>query len=89
MDRGADRIVNRFDYARLVKQSTMPIITVFKSPTDYPGKYVARVYDLEKPTNLVAVADTYEELLEAIPTRQMVRLERDPKDDPVIVETWV
>ncbi len=89
MDRGADRIVNRFDYARLVKQSTMPIITVFKNPTDYPDKYVARVFDITRPTNLAAVADTYEELLEAIPTRQMVRLERSPKDDPVVVETWV
>ncbi len=89
MDKSSDHIVNRFDYARLVKQATMPIITVFKSPTDYPDKYVARVFDLDRPTHLAAVADTYEELLEAIPTRQMVRLERNPKDDPAIVETWL
>lgn len=89
MDKSADRIVKRFDYNRLVRQTTMPIITIFNSPTGYPGKYVARVFDVGKPTNLAAVAGTYEDLLEAIPTRQMVRLERNPNDDPVIVETWV
>lgn len=89
MDKATDRIVKRFDYARLVRQTTMPIITVYKNPTDYPDKYVARVFDVNKATNLAAVADTYEGLLEAIPTGNMVRLERNPNDDPVIVETWV
>ena len=89
MDKSTDRIVTRFNYARLVKQTTMPIIMIFESPEDYPGKYVARVFDVDKPTNLAAVADTYEELLEAIPTGQMLRMERAPNDDPAIVETWV
>lgn len=89
MDKATDRIVKRFDYARLVRQTTMPIITIYNSPTDYPGKYVARVFDVDKATNLAAVADTYEGLLEAIPTGSMVRLDRNPNDDPVILETWV
>ena len=88
MDKSADRIVKRFDYNRLVRQTTMPIITIFNSPTDYPGKYVARVFDVDKPTTLAAVADTYEELQQAIPAG-MVRLERNEKDDPVILETWI
>lgn len=88
MDKSADRIVKRFDYNRLVRQTTMPIITIFNSPTDYPGKYVARVFDVDKPTTLAAVADTYEELMQAIPAG-MVRLERNEKDDPVILETWI
>lgn len=88
MDKAGDRIIKRFDHTRLVKQTTMPIIAIFKSPTDYPGKYVARVFDLDRPTNLAAVADTYEELMEAIPPG-MVKLERHDKDDPVIVETWI
>ena len=88
MDKSADRIVKRFDYNRLVRQTTMPIITIFNSPTDYPGKYVARVFDVGKPTTLAAVADTYEELMQANPAG-MVRLERNEKDDPVILETWI
>ena len=85
----ADRIVTRFDYARLVKQTTIPIITVYRSPADYPGKFVARVWDVDRPTFLAAVADTYEELMEAVPTRKMVRMARNPNDDPVIMETWI
>lgn len=88
MDKSTDRIVTRFNYARLVKQTTMPIIMIFESPEDYPGKYVARVFDVDKPTNLAAVADTYEEIQQAIPAG-MVRLERNEKDDPVILETWI
>lgn len=88
MDKATDRIVKRFNYPRLTMQTTLPIITIFKSPTDYPGKYVARVFDVGKPTSLAAIADTYEELMESIPAG-MVRLERSEKDDPVILETWV
>ena len=89
MDKSTDRIVGRFDYARMLKQTTFPIITVYNSPTDYPGQYVARLWDINRPTNLAAVADTYEGLLAAIPTQQMHRVERDPKDNPAIVETWI
>ena len=89
MDNSTDRIVTRFDYARLLKQTTIPIITVYDHPKDYPDKFVARVWDVDRPTNLAAIADTYEELLEAIPVHQMTRMEPNPKDDPVIRETWI
>lgn len=89
MDKSTDRIIRRFDYARLVRQTTIPIITVYDHPQDYPDKFVARVFDMNRPTNMAAIADTYEELLEAIPTRNMARMERSPKDDPVIMETWI
>ena len=76
MDKSADRIVKRFDYNRLVRQTTMPIITIFNSPTDYPGKYVARVFDVGKPTNLAAVAGA--------------EPERRPRDRGIvgITKTW-
>lgn len=89
MDKPTDRIVTRFDFARLVKQTTIPIITVYHDPADYPGKFVARVWDVNQPTSLAAIADTYEELLQAIPTNQMVRMAPDARDDPTIVETWI
>ena len=89
MDRSQDRIVTRFNYGKLLEATKVPIIAVYRGPADYPGKYVARVYDVDRPTNLVAVADEYEDILTAIPAGAMVRMERDPKDDPCIVETWV
>jgi hypothetical protein len=87
MDRSNDRIVSRFNYARMTETTTLPIITVYARPEDYPDKFVARLFDLDKPTNLAAVADTYEEIMEAIPP-QMSRIARSENDDPCIVETW-
>jgi hypothetical protein len=33
----------------------MPIITVYYSPLDFPGMYVARLFDIEKPTKYYAL----------------------------------
>lgn len=81
--------VSVFDYDIICAKSAFPIITVYHDPADYPGKYVARLYDIQRPTNMVVVADTYEDVRAAIPAGRMVRLERDAADDPVIVENWV
>lgn len=84
-----DRIVTHFDYAKLVRHTTLPVIAVFKHPDDYPGKWVARVFDVNRPTRLVAIADTHEELLRIMPMQKMVRFNRDPKDQTSIVESWI
>lgn len=67
---------------------TMPMIVVYKSPSDNQGKYVARVWDLNNPTHVVMVKDTAEEIRMEIPAG-MWRVERSPNDDPVILETWM
>lgn len=83
-----DRVVRKFDLARLAKQTTLPMITIYKQPEDYPNQYVARVWDVNRPTHLIALADTLEELREAIPD-EMCNIGRQPQDDPCIVEVWV
>lgn len=83
-----DRVVRAFDRARLAKQTKMPLIVVYNNPEDYPNKYVARVWDVNRPTVLVAVADTLEEIREAIP-QDMYNIGRTPQDDPCIVEVWI
>lgn len=36
----------------------MPLITVYgTNQIEYPGKYVARIFDADKPTNTVIVTD--------------------------------
>lgn len=89
MAKDTDRIVDRFDYVRMTRQLAFPVITVYKNPADYPDKFVARAFDIHRPTDLVAIADTYEELLKAIPDQIMVRVDRSEEDDPVIVEIWI
>jgi len=83
-----DRIVKSFDISRLIKIAKLPLICVYNSPSDYPGKFVARLWDVDKPTNIVAVAESLEEIREAKPP-EMIIMERQPNDDPVIVETWI
>lgn len=71
------------------------IWTVYKNPIDYPGMYAARRFELDKRTDDVYV----NEQLGLVRTwieesaRQYgvipVRLERDPNDDPAILENWI
>lgn len=77
---------------------TLPIFTmrafaIYENPSDYPGRYVVRgatiapgsITNDAEPT---AVVDTLDAARAAIPA-DLVRLDRDPADDPVIVEVWV
>lgn len=83
-----DKVVKSFDLNSLMQITKLPLICVYNSSSDYPGKYVARVWDVDKPTNLVAIADSLEEIREAKPPEMMI-MDRMPNDDPVIVETWI
>jgi hypothetical protein len=67
---------------------TLPIWTVYKHPLDYPGKFVARCWDLDQPTGVVIVGDTLEWVRQRLPSG-LHRMERNDADDPVIVEVWI
>ena len=88
-NRSSDILVERFDWPVIRPHSIVPVIVVYKSPKDYPGKYAARLFDLDAPTRLVFVADTYVELIDRLPVQQMTRMARHPSDDPAIVEVWM
>ena len=77
-----------FDLAELRRKTRLPIIVIFRSPKDYPGKYVARVFDLNSPTMLAVTADTLEEIRGCVP-EGMTRFPRSAADDPAIVESWL
>lgn len=67
--------------------------TVYWSPLDYPGQFVARkcliggAPELQM-TNDMYTAATLEELRDLLPPG-LVLMPRDESDDPVIVETWI
>lgn len=65
-----------------------PLITIYFNPSDFPNKYVARIYDANQPTLIAVVKDSLEELRSVIP-KNFQRLERHVYDDPVIVEIWI
>ena len=86
MNTNRDKIINKFDLSKTGAQ--FPVICIYDNPIDYPGKYVARLWDTQTPTNLVATADSLEELRKSKPPEMMI-MQRHPEDDPKIVETWL
>ena len=74
------------------KVKVFPIFTVYFSPKDFPGKYVVRLFDADKPLRLITVSDTLEQARATIPQGPplgFAHMTRSPEDDPVIVETWL
>lgn len=67
---------------------------VYDHPKDYPENYVVRRGAVRDNGILfvdaipTAVAQTLPEARDAIPFG-LVRVDRDPDDDPVVVETWL
>jgi hypothetical protein len=67
----------------------LEIWTVYDHPKDWPQFFVARKFILDKPTKVAVFALTLEGIQSQMRARGLVRLERNPADDPVIVECWL
>ena len=84
-----DKIVESFRDVDL-SGLQMPTIAVYDSPADFVGKYVARIFDLYKPTDTIMVKDTWEEIYEDIrKNTNMAYMIRDPRDPPSLVGVWI
>jgi hypothetical protein len=74
--------------------TTLDMWVIYKQPRDYPDGYVARRWIIGAkpgepvPTEEFATAPTLEEIRKHVPG-YCVRLERDPRDEPQIVECWI
>lgn len=69
-----------------------PLITVYKNPKDYPGAFVARVWEGDRalPINVLIKRETLQEIRKDIKAAGFTaRLPWQQGDDPVIVETWM
>jgi hypothetical protein len=65
------------------------IWVVYKYPSDHPDKFVARMWIGEMPTMSVVVSESLELLQDEMMQMGLVKLMPSPKDDPIIVETWL
>ena len=78
--------VNKIDFTDL----KVPCIAVYEHPDDYPKKCVARVYDLEKPTNTMMLKDTVDEITKDITENTgMTFVPRGPEDVLSLVGIWI
>lgn len=77
-----------------VRAGQLPIWTVYHNPADYPDKYVARMHlsDVRgsHATANIIIADDLETIRQILlADLHLTCLERDPNDDPMIVENWL
>lgn len=76
-----------------MKRSVLQFITIYDSPFDYPGKFVARWWhilaDRAEAGDIFDVAHDLESLQEKCHDLLLTRVPRDESDMPSIVETWI
>jgi hypothetical protein len=77
-----------------MREPTLAIYTVYASPRDYPGEYVARrslidpAGSIEPDREICARSHSLTMLRAALPPG-LYCLPRNPNDDPAIVECWL
>ncbi len=59
--------------------------TIYDSPIDLPGSFVARKWVLDKPTSELLQDKT----LDGLRAKLLHCMPRSPGDEPQIVETWI
>lgn len=67
-----------------------PIIAVYKHPLDYPQYYVARIFDVDKPTDTFMLKNTLHEIEADI--SEYTRMDFIPRcawDVPALIGTWL
>lgn len=84
-----DTIVKILDWEEIQDNTELPLIAIYDHPRDYPNHFVARVFDLDKPLALVALADTLEDIRAVVTALPVSYFPRSPMDDPCIVEVWI
>ncbi|PLR75299.1 hypothetical protein CU633_21850 [Bacillus sp. V3-13] len=45
----------------------MPLIVIYEKPTDFPDKYVARKWNLNRATKLAVIRVTWDEIIQVVP----------------------
>lgn len=68
----------------------VPIAVIYDKPLDFPDKFVIRLFDMNKATNIVALRDSLEECRkECIDAGFCSVLPRISDDDRRIAESWM
>jgi len=78
------------DYTDIIYKTDIvfPMIVIYRNTLDYPGYFVSRLWNINKPTQYMNLAESLDTICSNIPAH-MVRLNRQPNDDPCIIEKWI
>lgn len=82
----------RVDSIRQVDMSELiaPVIAVHQHPTDFPDKCVARIFDMDRPTDTIIVKETVAEIVQDIQENtSFTYVPRGAADVPSLVSVWI
>lgn len=78
--------VKEIDFSSL----KVPFIAVYQHPEDFPEQCVARIYELDKPTDTLMIKDTLEEIEKDIRENTgMTFIPRGAEDVFSLVGVWM
>lgn len=76
-----------------MKRESLDIWTVYERPSDFPDMYVARRFEITagkaEPTTEFIAAKLLAPVRRAMQERGLYRLDRNPNDEPQVVECWL
>ena len=85
----AKTILESMDFS----QFSLPMAVVYKSPADFPDKYVIRIWEtlpVPKASHYMSVVKNYEDCITELSSAGfLIKMARDKTDDPCILETWL
>lgn len=64
------------------------MIIIYDHPKDYPNSYVARIWDTDRPTNVI-VANENLDILRNLMPKNMGCINKFETDDPCMLEIWL
>jgi len=77
----------------VIKERKLEWWVVYDHPKDFPDRYIARRFLVTAsgagPTDVVMWSDSLEEVRDFLENLGLVKLMRDPSDEPQIVESWI
>lgn len=87
-----ESLSNVFEHIRDADLSDLKIsiAVIYDKPLDFPDKFAIRIFDRDKPTNIVVLKDSLKECYEeCVDGGFHARIPRSENDNPHIVESWI
>lgn len=78
--------------ARAGGPGVLSMWVVTENPSDFPGLFVARRWEIARGSSMATADVVHSETLEGVRAQLpawLTRIARDPRDDAVIVESWL
>lgn len=83
-----DLVMETFRDGPIHNLAKLPIIVLYEKPIDYPEHYVARLFNVNKPTKVIVIKDSLQELRKTIPVH-MLKINRSTLDESQIIESYI